>query len=72
MFTCHRGLSHRRGIRPGTGYLLPEHYLESFWKILVDSAKMSGMIVFLIGVSEHPGVMAFTQIPRPSARRFWA
>ena len=24
---------------------------KSFWKILVDSAKMSGMIVFLIGVS---------------------
>lgn len=36
---------------------------KSFWKILVDSAKMSGMIVFLIGVSNILGwVMAFTQI----------
>ena len=35
---------------------------KSFWKILVDSAKMSGMIVFLIGVSNILGwVMAFTQ-----------
>ncbi len=39
--------------------------LESFWKIAVDSAKMSGMIVFLIGVSNILGwVMAFTQIPQ--------
>ena len=39
--------------------------LESFWKIVVDSAKMSGMIVFLIGVSNILGwVMAFTQIPQ--------
>ena len=39
--------------------------LKSFWKILVDSAKMSGMIVFLIGVSNILGwVMAFTQIPQ--------
>lgn len=39
--------------------------LKSFWKILVDSAKMSGMIVFLIGVSNVLGwVMAFTQIPQ--------
>ena len=38
---------------------------KSFWKILVDSAKMSGMIVFLIGVSNILGwVMAFTQIPQ--------
>lgn len=38
---------------------------SSFWKILVDSAKMSGMIVFLIGVSNIMGwVMAFTQIPQ--------
>ena len=39
--------------------------LKSFWKILVDSAKMSGMVVFLIGVSNILGwVMAFTQIPQ--------
>ncbi len=39
--------------------------LESFWRIVVDSAKMSGMIVFLIGVSNILGwVMAFTQIPQ--------
>ena len=32
---------------------------------MVDSAKMSGMIVFLIGVSNILGwVMAFTQIPQ--------
>lgn len=38
---------------------------KSFWKIIVDSAKMSGMIVFLIGVSNVLGwVMAFTQIPQ--------
>lgn len=39
--------------------------LESFWKIIVDSAKMSGMVVFLIGVSNILGwVMAFTQVPQ--------
>ena len=39
--------------------------LKSFWRIVVDSAKMSGMIVFLIGVSNILGwVMAFTQIPQ--------
>ena len=39
--------------------------VKSFWKIVVDSAKMSGMIVFLIGVSNILGwVMAFTQIPQ--------
>ena len=39
--------------------------LESFWEIVVSSAKMSGMIVFLIGVSNILGwVMAFTQIPQ--------
>lgn len=39
--------------------------VESFWKIVVESAKMSGMIVFLIGVSNILGwVMAFTQIPQ--------
>lgn len=38
---------------------------KSFWKIVVSSAKMSGMIVFLIGVSNILGwVMAFTQIPQ--------
>ncbi|MGN0243740.1 MAG: TRAP transporter large permease [Lachnospiraceae bacterium] len=38
---------------------------KSFWKIVVDSAKMSGMIVFLIGVSNIMGwVLAFTQIPQ--------
>lgn len=38
---------------------------KSFWQIVVDSAKMSGMIVFLIGVSNIMGwVMAFTQIPQ--------
>lgn len=39
--------------------------LKSFWNIVVESAKMSGMIVFLIGVSNILGwVMAFTQIPQ--------
>lgn len=39
--------------------------LKSFWKIVLESAKVSGMIVFLIGVSNILGwVMAFTQIPQ--------
>lgn len=39
--------------------------VKSFWRIVVESAKMSGMIVFLIGVSNILGwVMAFTQIPQ--------
>ncbi|HIR45343.1 MAG TPA: TRAP transporter large permease [Candidatus Ventrisoma faecale] len=39
--------------------------VRSFWRIVVDSAKMSGIIVFLIGVSNIMGwVMAFTQIPQ--------
>lgn len=39
--------------------------LKSFWKTVIDSAKVSGMIVFLIGVSNILGwVMAFTQIPQ--------
>jgi tripartite ATP-independent transporter DctM subunit len=39
--------------------------VKSFWNILVESAKMSGMIVFLIGVSNILGwVMAFMQIPQ--------
>ncbi|MCD8214057.1 MAG: TRAP transporter large permease [Clostridiales bacterium] len=38
---------------------------KSFKEILVESAKMSGMIVFLIGVSNILSwVMAFTQIPQ--------
>lgn len=38
---------------------------KSFWNIVVDSAKMSGMVIFLIGVSNILGwVMAFTQIPQ--------
>ena len=38
---------------------------KSFWQIVVESAKMSGMIIFLIGVSNILGwVMAFTQIPQ--------
>ena len=41
---------------------------KSFWKILVDSGKMSGMIIFLVGVSNIMGwVMAFTQIPQTIA-----
>lgn len=39
--------------------------VKSFWNIVVDSAKMSGMVVFLIGVSNILGwVMAFTQVPQ--------
>ncbi|MDO4270998.1 MAG: TRAP transporter large permease [Eubacteriales bacterium] len=39
--------------------------VKSFWDIVIDSAKMSGMVVFLIGVSNILGwVMAFTQIPQ--------
>lgn len=39
--------------------------LKSFWEIVVSSAKMSGMVVFLIGVSNILGwVMAFMQIPQ--------
>lgn len=39
--------------------------LKQFWSIVIDSAKTSGMIVFLIGVSNILGwVMAFTQIPQ--------
>lgn len=38
---------------------------KSFWNIVVDSTKMSGMVVFLIGVSNILGwVMAFTQVPQ--------
>ena len=39
--------------------------VKYFWKIVVESAKMSGMVVFLIGVSNILGwVMAFLQIPQ--------
>ena len=39
--------------------------LKGLWKIVVDSAKMSGMVIFIIGVSNILGwVMAFTQIPQ--------
>ncbi len=39
--------------------------VKSFWKIVVESAKMSGMVVFLIGVSNILGwVMAFLLIPQ--------
>ena len=38
--------------------------LKGLWKIVVDSAKMSGMVVFIIGVSNILGwVMAFMQVP---------
>ncbi len=47
------------------GALYKNITLKSFWEIVVDSAKMSGMVVFLIGVSNILGwVMAFTQIPQ--------
>jgi len=39
--------------------------VKSLWKIVVNSAKTSGMIVFLIGTSNILGwVMAFTQVPQ--------
>lgn len=42
--------------------------LKNLWQIIVDSAKMSGMIVFLIGVSNILSwVMAFTGIPQAIA-----
>ena len=50
------------------GILYGNISLKNFWEIVVDSAKMSGMIVFLIGVSNILGwVMAFTQIPQAVA-----
>ena len=46
--------------------------VKSFWKIVVDSAKMSGMVVFLIGVSNILGwVMAFLQIPQAVSLHCW-
>ncbi len=39
--------------------------LESFWKVTIESAKMSAMVIFLVGVSNILGwVMAFTMIPQ--------
>ena len=47
------------------GILYKNITVKSFWDIVVDSAKMSGMVVFLIGVSNILGwVMAFTQVPQ--------
>ena len=47
------------------GVLYRNISLSSFWHILIDSARISGMVVFLIGVSNILGwVMAFTQIPQ--------
>ena len=47
------------------GVLYRNITLKSFWDIVVSSAKMSGMVVFLIGVSNILGwVMAFMQIPQ--------
>lgn len=39
--------------------------LKGLWQVIIESAKMSGMVIFLIGVSNILGwVMAFTQIPQ--------
>ena len=47
------------------GILYKNITVKSFWDIVVDSAKMSGMVVFLIGVSNRLGWgMAFTQVPQ--------
>ena len=47
------------------GILYKNITLKSFWKTVIDSAKISGMVVFLIGVSNILGwVMAFLQIPQ--------
>lgn len=47
------------------GILYKNINLKSFWNIVLESAKMSGMVVFLIGVSNILGwVMAFLQIPQ--------
>ena len=43
--------------------------LNGFWEIVLDSARMSGMVIFLIGVSNILGwVMAFTQVPQAVSR----
>ncbi|SCP99663.1 TRAP transporter large permease [Anaerobium acetethylicum] len=50
------------------GILYKNINLKNLWQILVDSAKMSGMVVFLIGVSNILSwVMAFTGIPQAIA-----
>ena len=50
---------------PGSWHLYGNITVRSFWRIVTDSARMSGMVVFLIGVSNILGwVMAFTQIPQ--------
>ena len=47
------------------GILYKNITAKSLWNIVVDSAKMSGIVVFLIGVSNILGwVMAFTQVPQ--------
>lgn len=47
------------------GILYKNITLKNFWKIVIDSAKISGMVIFLIGVSNILGwVMAFTMIPQ--------
>ena len=47
------------------GLLYKNITAKSLWNIVVDSAKMSGIVVFLIGVSNILGwVMAFTQVPQ--------
>lgn len=47
------------------GVLYRNINLRSLWTIVVDRAKMSGMVVFLIGVSNILGwVMSFLQIPQ--------
>ena len=39
--------------------------LEKFWNIVIESTRMSGLVVFLIGVSNVLGwVMSFQQIPQ--------
>ena len=47
------------------GILYKNITVKSFWDATVEAAKMSGMVIFLIGVSNILGwVMAFTQIPQ--------
>ncbi|MCI7239635.1 MAG: TRAP transporter large permease [Anaerococcus sp.] len=47
------------------GFLYKNLNLKKVWHILVESAKMSGIVVFLIGVSNILSwVMAFTGIPQ--------
>ncbi|WP_067142432.1 TRAP transporter large permease [Oceanivirga salmonicida] len=50
------------------GILYKNITVKKFVEIVIESAKLSGMIVFLIGVSNILGwVMAFTQIPQSIA-----